>query len=125
MAVINRISNQGLPIERVAQFSATYNAFGSGEYNFTLNTANQKIPLLDLDDRYYYMIDRLSFSASIPEGVYLSSVLSNPQARLFFKNTPYPVYPYAIPLINYKDKPFILLPEEKKNHGLIIHYLFL
>ena len=105
MAVINRISQQGLPIETFNVFNGIYNVGGAGLYDFKLQPGNNRQFVMKLDHRYYYMIDRVSFSASIPEGVYLSSLLPDrrPLFRLYFKFTDYAVYPFGLPAINYKD----------------------
>lgn len=106
MSVVQKITWRSLPIETYNQFTATFNAFGLGQYSFTGVAANVRQLALNMQRQYVYLIDRVSFSASIDEGVYLSAAQptpNNPQFRFFFRNTSYNIYPFALPAINYKD----------------------
>ena len=105
MSIIRDIPIKALPIETNNRFAAVFNAQGLGQYNFTLNTANIKNTVMNLDARYVYFIERLSFSASIDEAQYLINVDdgNEPQFRLFYSQTKYALYPRSFPAINYKD----------------------
>ncbi len=107
MSIIERMSVKALPIETQNRFQATFNNPTPGEYDFGTPAAPLAVNIQDaipvLNPNYVYMIDRVSFSASIDEGVYLRSVTVTPEIRLFFANTSYPLYARGMPGVNYKD----------------------
>lgn len=106
MSIQQFIPMRSLPIETQNVFEATFNS-PAGQYGFTQNTANQNQTLLVTKKDYIYLIDRVSFSASIPEEDYLSSLGSGailPTVRLkHSKQGGGYIYPRAFPAINYKD----------------------
>jgi len=107
MGISQVITWRSLPIETTNTFQANFNA-PLGQYGFTQNTANQNQVLLDnTNPNYIYLIDTLSYSASIPESIYLESLGGGsipPSIRLKFqKDSGAYLYPRAFPAINYKD----------------------
>jgi len=107
MAIIERISVKALPIETNNRFAAAFNVPTPGQYDFGTPVvpiaANVQIAIPVLNPNYVYMIDRVSFSASIDEGVYLESIAVTPEIRLYLQNTTYPLYARGLPGVNYKD----------------------
>jgi len=103
MSVIERISVKALPIETNNRFAATFNAPTLGQYDFGVAANTRQVVITPLNPNYVYMIDRVSFSASIDEGVYLRSINTLPQFRLFLTQTQWGVYPRPLPAVNYKD----------------------
>lgn len=105
MAIIERASVKALPIETNNRFSAQFNNPTAGEYDFGIAANTDQVVIANLNPNFVYLIDRVSFSASIPEGVYLESVTTTatPSARLRFLNTSYGIYPRPLPGVNYKD----------------------
>jgi len=100
--LIQRISKSGLPVETSNIFTGTFNAPTIGVYDFGV-AGNTDQLVLNLNPNYFYMIDQLSLSATVDEGVYLRSLNVNPFARLRLRSQPTFLYPFPIPAINYKD----------------------
>lgn len=103
MSIINRIPPRGLPFETSNRFSSTFNVPTLGRYDFDI-AANQNQLVATLNPNNVYYIDRVSFSASIDEGVFLEAVDTLPTARLRWslsKNVG--VFPQPLPAINYRD----------------------
>jgi len=103
MAVIERISVKALPIETSNQFVATFNVPTPGQYDYGIAANQNQVMIARLNPNFVYLIDRVSFSASVPEGVYLESVNVQPQFRLSLRQTQYGIYPRPLPGVNYKD----------------------
>jgi len=103
MSLINRLTPSALPKETLNQFVATFNVPTVGVYDYTNVAANQNQVALELDGKYIYMIERVSFSASIDEGNYFESINVLPQIRLKYRDTPGLLYPFPFPCLNYKD----------------------
>jgi len=100
--IIQRISKTGLPVETTNIFTGTFNNPTLGVYDFGI-AGNTDQLVLNLNPRYYYLIDAVSLSATIDEGVYLESLNINPTIRLRFSSKPNFIYPFPLPAINYKD----------------------
>jgi hypothetical protein len=108
MAIIERISAKATPFETQNRFAADFNNPTAGEYDFGIEAAPLPAniqPVLKLNKAHVYLIDRVSFSASIDEGVYLRSIIPGrtPEARLYFQTPNRTVYSKPFPCINYKD----------------------
>lgn len=106
MAILQNITWRSLPIETVNAFTANFNN-PVGQYGFTQNAANQNQVVINTNPNYIYLLDRLSFSASIGENIFLESTgpgATIPQFRLkFLKGSEGKIYPFGFPAINYKD----------------------
>ena len=100
--IIQRISKTGLPILTQNTFTGTFNAPTPGVYDFNV-AANIDQVVIDLNPKYFYLIDKVSISATIPEGVFLASYNTLPELTFKYFITPYPVYPFPLPAINYID----------------------
>lgn len=101
MSIGQRISTKSTPFETSNRFVATFNVPTPGEYDFGI-AANRNQTVLALNPNYVYLIDRVSFSASIDEGVYLGAVNAQPTFRLRYRNSTL-TYPAGLPAVNYKD----------------------
>lgn len=106
MPIQQRITVRSLPVETYNQFTANFNN-PAGQYGFTQVAGNQGQIVINTRPDTYYLIDKLSFSASIPETVFFSSLGAGaiqPEFRLrFLKASNTPAYPFPFPGINYKD----------------------
>lgn len=106
MSVPTPITWRSLPIESYNQFTANFNN-PLGQYGFTQVAANANQLVINTNPNFIYLIDRVSFSASIDEGVYLQALGAGsiqPTLRFrFLKASQTSLYPYALPAINYKD----------------------
>ena len=124
MAIIERMSVKALPIETQNRFAAQFNVPTLGQYDFGVAANTQQVVIANLNPNFVYLIDRVSFSASIPEGVYLESVNVTPQARLSFLNTEYGIYPRPLPGVNYKDNLEwrFFFWTEKRNDQLLVTF---
>jgi hypothetical protein len=124
MSIIQTITWKSLPIESLNLFGATFNATGTGQYDFGANTANQRQTVLELNERYLYLMERVSISATIAEGDYLRSIAVVPNFRFSFRNTPsgQGVYPRPLPAVNYKDNLefSFWFKTQKKNDALLV-----
>jgi len=100
--IIQRISKTGLPILTRNVFAGNFNVPTPGVYDFN-TAANTDQVVIDLNPKYYYLIDKVSISASIDEGVFLESYNTIPEFNFKYALTPYPVYPFPLPAINYID----------------------
>lgn len=127
MAIIQTITRRALPIETSNRFSSTFNAYALGQYNFTRVAANQNQVVIETNPRYIYLVDRLSFSASIGEGDYLRSIVpgNEPGARFKFRNSPRYIYPQPFPGINYKDNLALSFwfQSQKENDALLVDFM--
>jgi len=124
MAIIERVSVKALPIETNNRFAANFNVPTVGQYDYGIAANVDQVVIGSLNPNFVYIIDRVSFSASIPEGVYLESVNTVPTARLRFRNTDYGIYPRPLPGVNYKDNLEwrFFFWTEKKNDALLVTF---
>jgi hypothetical protein len=106
MSIRQEITWKSLPIETSNQFTANFNN-PVGQYGFTQVAGNADQVLINMNPNYIYLIDRVSFSASIAEATYLDSLGVNavqPQLRIrFLKQSGALTYPFPFPAINYKN----------------------
>lgn len=85
MSVEQRISTGATPFETSNRFQATFNAAGTGLYEFAFDGTQQNALVLPLNQNYVYLIERVSYSVSMDEGVYLGAVTTPlPEFRLRF-----------------------------------------
>lgn len=103
MSIIQRLTPWSTPFETVNRFSATFNAEGTGKYNFGFDATQQGQTVLALRDNYVYLIDRVSFSCTTPEGTYLEAIEQMPGFRLKFLHGDLVAFPNAIPGVKYHD----------------------
>ena len=103
------ITWKSIPIETLNTFTATFNAFGLGQYSFTGVAANQNQVVLNVNERFLYLIDRISFAADIPEAVYMESLATFalpavlPTFWFTWLRDGQPMYQRRLQGVNYKD----------------------
>ena len=102
LAKIPRDSRVRYPVQR---FQA---AFALGVYDFSIVAGNQNQVLINpMQQNTVYLIERINFYASVPEGAWLEAqpALANfPSFRLSFLNSPSDsIYPEPIRCVNYVD----------------------
>lgn len=108
MSIQQILNGKYLPIETANRFRADFNT-PPGQYGFQGSAAavaqNTRALVLEMEPEYVYFIDRLSFSASIDEGVYLRAFDpgDRPEIRLFLRERSPAIFPRPFPAINYKD----------------------
>ncbi len=122
MSIIQTITWKSLPIETYTPFTANFNAAGLGQYSFTFQAGNQNQIVIPINNRFLYLIDRVSFSADIAEGTYLESVDVQPRLRFTYQRDGQPVYPRSLPAINYKDNLELCFwfESKKSNDNLLV-----
>lgn len=103
MSVIQRITPEGTPFETVNTFQATFNAAGTGVYDFAFDQAQQGQVVLSLNRNYVYLIDRVTFAATTDQGIYLSAINTNPEFRLRYSHDNLIAFPNPIRAITYHD----------------------
>jgi len=89
-------------------FSAVFNVPTAGGYDFTNVTANKAQHVFQMVNTSIYFIRSISFSATIPEGDFLSAIdISSkdnfPAWRLRFNSDRTIVHPYPFPVVQYFD----------------------
>lgn len=105
MPIVNKIPWNALPQETANRFQANFNN-PIGQYGFTQVAANRNQACLAMAEQYFYVIDRVSFSASIDEGVFLEAFDPTNPVQIYFEFLSQPnrrIYPRPFPGINYKD----------------------
>lgn len=117
--LIQTITWKSLPIQPNNIFTAP---FAAGFYNFGAQPGNQDQIVIPLTNKYLYLIDIVNFSTSINAGDYLEAIQLTPSFSLRFQNTPYRIYPFPIPGVNYMaNSPFSFwFHTEKGNDSLLI-----
>lgn len=103
MSIIQRITPEATPFETVNTFQATFNAEGTGVYNFGFDTTQQGQVVLELNRNYVYLIDRVSFAVTAPEGVYLEAINTLPRFRLRFRRDNMIAFANGLPGVKYHD----------------------
>lgn len=108
MSIVHTLNGKYLPIETANRFRADFN-IPPGQYGFQGSAAaieqNTRAVVLEMEPEYVYFIDRLSFSASIDEGVFLEAFDPDdrPEIRFYFRRRSPGIFPKPFPAINYKD----------------------
>lgn len=93
-------------------FAATWNAPTVGKYDFSNAVANQDQVVLTMTGSSVYIIERVSFSMSVPEGVFQSSIDSAvfvPQLVFKTAKTDVPFFDRPLPFVNYVDNLELLM----------------
>jgi len=106
MAITQRITPWSTPFETRTQFQATFNAAGTGIYDFGFDATQQGQVVLPLHGNYVYLLDRVSFAATTDEGVYLSAIdpaFVFPEFRLRFQQANLSAFANPIPGAKYHD----------------------
>lgn len=87
----------------LVRFTATFNAPLAGGYDWNI-AGNTSVPFQLIRKNQLYLIERYSFSATIPEGDFLGAVLTVPTLSVRIpRETDRQIYPTPIPLVNYID----------------------
>ena len=73
MSIINKLDFRALPVQTANTFLATFNIV-PGTYDFSQTPANTGALVLPLNPSYVYVIDRCSYSCTLPEGDYLEGI---------------------------------------------------
>lgn len=117
--IIQTITWKSLPLQPVNRFSA---GFAAGVYDFSLNPGNANQVVIPLNKQYIYLIDSISFSASIPEADYLEAITTVPEFSFKFLRTPYNIYPFPIQGVQYlRGENFnFWFSTDKENDALLI-----
>ena len=91
-------------IQTANSFTALFNVPTLGQYNFENGAVNNNITVLsNIQKNHVYMIEKYSFSAAIPEGVFLEATRSICSFQLLRAIDSQVIYQAPIPLINYAD----------------------
>lgn len=122
MSIIQRITPEATPFETANTFQATFNAAGTGVYDFGFDATQQGALVLELNQNYVYLIDRISFAVTAPEGVYLEAINTLPMFRLRFRRDNLIAFANGIPGTKYHDgmEFSFWTYSDKKNDALIL-----
>ena len=122
MSIIQRITPEATPYETQNRFEATFNAAGTGVYDFAFNAGQQGALVLELNQNYVYLIDRISFAVTAPEGVYLEAINTLPTFRLRFRRDNLIAFANPIPATKYHDglEFSFWTYTDKKNDALVL-----
>lgn len=102
MAIIKTLPKDARFIQTANIFEATFNNPTAGRYDFDI-IANQRQKVMPINRAAIYFIDRLNFSATIPESDYLLAIDTLPVIQLFYGLSGDPVYSKPLPLVQYID----------------------
>jgi hypothetical protein len=102
MSVSNRIPQQSRFIATSNIFSAAFNTPVVGKYSFDV-AANERQIVIPLQSNTVYLLDRLSFSGTIPQETYFSAIDTLPTITFRYRIGNEVVYMRSIPLIQYSD----------------------
>lgn len=88
-------------------FDAVFNVPTLGKYDYNV-PANQGQAVFEMVNTSIYFIRQVAFSATVPEGDFLSSIDTStnqnfPRWRLRFASDKSIVHPYAFPVVQYYD----------------------
>lgn len=102
--IIKSIPQDSRFIQTSNKFTALFNEPTLGKYNFENGAVNEYNTVLsNLQKNHIYMIEKYSFSATIPEGVFLEATENICTFQLFKNTDKQVIYQAPIPLINYVD----------------------
>jgi len=93
-------------------FTATWNNPTLNRYDFTNVAGNQDQTVIRMTGASVYVIERVNFSATIPEGVFqesIDSAISVPQLIFKTDKTDSPIFDRPQPFINFVDNLEMLL----------------
>ncbi len=103
MALILQLPPGSQFYQPLLRFDATFNAPLVGGYDWSV-AANVNVPFQLIRKNQLYLIERYSFSATIPEGDFFGAVLTVPTLSVRIEEeTNRQIYPTPIPLLNYVD----------------------
>lgn len=108
MSVIYQIPHTARFLSPAAGFIAPFNTVEIGKYSFN-STINKTVPVLKMEPNTIYLIERISWGASIPSEIY-SGRMDGAPPRLALKTKIAQDLIFAIPysLANYtNDSPFV------------------
>jgi len=102
MALIREIPKRSVLIPTVNRFSANFNFPAVGQYDFGV-AANIRVPVFPAVRGMVYWLDRISFTATADEGVYLSAISTMPLLDLIWEQDGTRIFARSFPLVNYRD----------------------
>ncbi len=90
-------------LQPIVRFAAHWNAPLVGGYDFDI-PGNMDVPFQAVKKNKLYLIERYSFSATIPEGDYFSAITTVPTLEIRLpREGNRMIYPTPIPMVNYID----------------------
>ena len=102
MAIIKDIPKDSRFIQSVNTFVATFNAPTLGAYDWNV-AANTGQVVIDLRKQSVFLLEKLSFSATVAEGDFLEAVTTVPTIRLRRRLDQQNVFYKPIPIVSYVD----------------------
>ena len=108
-------------------FTATWNNPTLNRYDFSNVAGNQNQIVLTMTGSSVYIIERVCFSMTIPEGVFqesIDSAVSVPQIKFFTRKTNQQIFARPQPFINYVDNLELLkfINSDQTNDDLLISF---
>lgn len=116
------IPTKAKPLIYDVQFVGNFASPTPGQYNF-LSPANQGKEICNLQQNSIYLLERLSISASLPEEVFLDSIVEDPLKFTFQErqSKSFNILPEPISISKYRnDTEFVIwLYTDKSDNGLL------
>lgn len=98
MGLISQLPKGSTPLVTFNRFTATFNTPTLGAYDFRIPANQRQFSQLKMQNQYYYRIDKLYYTVTIPEAEYTTAINVMPQIRLRFSQSDWNVYPNPISL---------------------------
>ena len=102
MAINFQIPTQSRYISTSTIFTAAFNVPTVGQYDFNV-VGNQNVIVQELEPNVVYLIERMSVGGTLPEGDFLSSIVTFPILTIKRAISNQIVYKKPFPIVNYAD----------------------
>lgn len=127
MALPIKLPVSARPIPTSNIFTSTWNVPTINRYDFTNVVGNQEQTVLQMTGNSIYIIERVCFSMSIPEGVFqesIDSAVSVPQLTFKTRKTERQIFDRPLPFINYVDNLELLkyVPGDQSGDELLVTF---
>ena len=115
------------PIQTANIFTGTFNVPTVNRYDFTNVAGNQNQTVLVMTGASIYIIERVNFSMSIPEGVFqegIDSTVSVPRLIIKTAKTDKMIFDRPLPFINFVDNLELLLfvPSDQSQDEILVTF---
>jgi hypothetical protein len=102
MPIVKQIPKRSNFFQPHAQFTGVFNAPAVGKYDFG-TAANRGVVFMELAKGSIYLLDKITFAATIAEGDYLLAIENTPQLLFRYEKDTHPVFQKPLPMVNYID----------------------
>jgi len=121
--IIKTIPKGSNYLQFVNRFVATFNVPTLGKYNFA-TAANTGQVILDLSEYSVYLIQNINFSATVPEGDFLTAINTVPTATIKRQVDGQVIYQKPLPLVSYlkSNEAIAYVWSKRKGDRLIVDF---